>query len=610
MPIKKKEKELDFNNLFDNFLKDVTEKLDEDTGGDLNIIEFVYQELDLGIELTPQQTLVLKAAYGIPLTEEEESILEYWQAINRCHWHGDRNYQLLIFEVGRRAGKTTISSIIAVYEFYKLCRLASPQKFFKISKSSFISILVLATTAEQAKRAIFAGVTGVVQNCKYFKRLEEQGKLFIQKESIEYPEKMIGIFSGNSQSASQVGSNILVLIMDEVARFKDLEGKSNAITLWSNIGISTAVFGSHSKRIAISSAWFRGDAIEELFLTTGEDKTAFGIQARSWDLNPIHAARDSPVVASEYTRDPVAAALEFEGIRPAAEDPFLDEKEIERSFRGISRIHATPYIKELDMSEIQLETNNSTQLTYKQKKFVALEIEGIEAAPGGMQSVLHLDPAISTDSYGLAFGHNEFSKEGDQIVVIDGLLAWEPVYQADVSITDVQKAVIEIHQRRYLASISADHYASPETIQRFQEGGLVAEVEFFSNNLQMQMYSLVRSLLHEDRLVLPNDSRWKPLLYRELSRLSLVKQNKIDHPKGAGNSKDLADCVAAVCWKLAQRASMDKVLAVPTVYGRVQKKKDNNYLPNPNQLPPPMPERTNPRPLVGMQNWRNFRANR
>jgi hypothetical protein len=537
MPPRKSNQELSFGNIFSDFVHDLSEKIDESADGIYNILDFIKYELDLGIELTLQQRTILKTYYNLELTDEEMSVVEYWKSQKRTTWEPGQRYQFLVLESGRRSGKSTIASIIIAYEFYKLCRLKSPQEYYGIARSTSISIIVLATTATQGKRTIFNAVCGVIRDGKYFKRLQEQGKLFIGKEYISLEEKLLYIYSGNSQSSAQVGGTVKALVLDEAARFRDTDGNSNAMELWSNLGIATTTFKEDAMRIALSSAWYEGDAIQRLYAASELDAISLGFRLRSWDVNPIHAARDNPVVASEYATDPAQAALEFEGLRKPVENPFFNTEEVQAGFRGANRINTETYIEEEGGYNL-----------------VKNRIISIEKAT--VLSVAHLDPSINTDAYALAFGHNEFNDNDLQIVVIDGLIAWEPTYQAQVSITNVLDVILGIHEKRPLQFVSADHYNSAETMQRVRQHGIPAEARFFSNRLQYSMYSLARTLLHEGRLILPADSPFSSVALSELVTVRLIRGMKIDH--APGGSKDMADAIVSVCWTLCDRIMRDQ----------------------------------------------------
>lgn len=530
MPKDKPGDEFNFSNYFSDLSSSIGELFDEGVGTELNIIEFFEQEVKMNIELTPQQKVILKAYYSLPLTEAEQSILEYWASQEKATWQPGQDYQVLILQIGRRAGKSTLVSLLVVYEFYRLCRMASPQAFYGIAESTAISVLAIATTARQAKRTIFSAIAGMIRRVPYFQSLIRQQKLFVGKEEISYDEKLLYIYAGNSESGSQVGGTVKCVVLDEAARFQSSDGQSNALELWKNIGVSTITFGRDARMIAMSSAWYIGDAIEQLFDKTKIQAYGVGFDLKSWEVNPIHAARDNPAVSIFYDTDPIQAALEFENIRPSAKDAFLKKEEVKRAIRGKSCVRAQRYI------------NSADQL-------VALRLEGLQTG-FNLTTAMHLDPAVTTDTYAVAFGHSEVDDQHRLVVVIDGILAWEPDAMAQVSISNVQELITQIHAARPLVKITADHY-NPETIQRLRQAGMNAEGKFFSNQLQLQMYENLRQMLHEDRVVLPADSTWSPLLERELCQVQLLRQIKIDHPKNG--SKDLADAIAGVCWELAGR---------------------------------------------------------
>jgi len=521
-----------------DFLREVSEAIDVE-GTELSLPDFVRHELNLGIELSTGQWAVLKAFYGLPLTEAETALLELWALEGRTTWNPDtQRCQMLVLECGRRSGKSTLASIIAAYEFYRLARLPCPQAHYGIALSTKIAILVMATTAEQGKDTIFGAVAGAIQNCRYFQRLIERKEVLVGKEQIEYPAKRLHIRPGNSKSASQVGYTIKCLIMDEVARFRDADGASNALEIWSNVGIGSAPFGHEALRVAISSAWYEGDAIQRLYEACGRMPGMLGFRLRSWDLNPVYAARDNPVIAAEYATDPIRAALEFEGLRSSGEGSFLSGNLVDRATRGQATIQARPSSAN-GLSTVSLDRLDSTQ-------------RGL---------YVHLDPSISTDTYAAALAHGEY-QDGRLVVVIDGLLGWEPGPGREVSITNVCETLFELHRRVQLKQVSSDHYGtSLETLQRLSQAGIAVKRIFFSAGLQLSMYEYLRRLLSEDRLILPCNSWWTPTLVRELKHLILVRGRRVDHPRGG--SKDFADAVAALAWEIGRKGITNQVSGSP-----------------------------------------------
>jgi hypothetical protein len=524
----------------DGFLDDLADSIQDEFGAsteEFNIVDFVENQIDKlswGVkELNPRQWVLLKTFYSLPLSDDEISILEAWYALDRTSLNPISNYppqqpfQALIVEAGRRGSKSFTASIIVAFEFCRLCLMKSPQLYYGIATSTPISIYCIATSATQTKRTIFAQAKALLEHIPAIKRLVDRKKVIIGEEEIKYPDKLLYIYSGNSNSASQVGSSVICLVMDEVARFDD-EGKdndeSNALQLWSNIGISGVTFGKDAKRIAISSAWCDGDAIQKLYSLTKESPGTLGFRLRSWDLNPVHAARDNPVVQSEYLLDPRKAALEFEGIRFNKAYSFFTDDDIQKAFRGSTSISVS-----------KLKSPDS---------IVRLQIDDILPTING--SVMHLDPAFVRDSYAIAFGHRETIK-GDRFAIIDGLLVWEPDVNQQVGITNIYKCIYEIHNRRPLSKITSDHY-NPETVQHLRNNGLNASVITFSQGKQLELYDFFRKMLHEERVILPNNSPWSSKLKDELFGIQLIKGKKIDHRRDG--SKDIADACVAVVWHL------------------------------------------------------------
>jgi len=535
----------------EDFFGSLVDSLNEQLGHSdaaTNIIDFIENEIDKeawGVtEIHRRQLLPLKTFYGLPLDPEDTEILDSWYALDRtsinpAFYQVGVQGQSLCVEAGRRGSKSFIASIIVAYEFYRLCMMKSPQKHYGIATSTSIAIYCIATSATQTKRTIFGQAKALLEYIPAIKRLIDQKKILIGEEQVKYEDKLLFIYSGNSNSAAQVGSSVILLVMDEVARFDDEggmssgtdEAESNALTLWSNIGISGVTFKEDAKRVAISSAWAEKDAIQRLYNLAKVSRGWVGFRLRSWDLNPVHAARDNPVIQSEYDLDARKAALEFEGVRFNRAYSFFTDSEVEVAFTGNSVINVSVSPPSDD-------------------GLVRLQVTDIRRST--LLTVMHLDPAFVKDAYAVAFGHRE-TRGDDKVVVIDGLLAWEPDIGQQVGISNVYQVIYQIHAHRPLAKITSDHY-NPETIQKLKASGLNASIMTFTQNKQLEIYDFLRKLFHEGRIILPKDSKWSSKLKDELFGIQLIKGKKIDHRKDG--TKDLADAVSSVAWHLMSDQSV------------------------------------------------------
>lgn len=489
---------------------------------------------DLGIELTEQQRLILATYYGLPLTDEQLSILEFWSAEERTTYDfdfGPTRRSNLVLECGRRGGKSLLGSLIINYEFELLCRMPSPQRHYGIASSTLISIICVAPSAEQVVKTIYGQARAMMYNCPFLKRLIDAKKIEVQEKQIKYEEKLLYIYSGNSKSETQVGGSPILIVLDEGALFEDKDGQSNALTLWDNLGAGGLVFGADAKRCIISSAWKPGDALITLYSAAKESQVWLAFRLKSWQLNPKFASRDNPVIDSMYISNRKMAELLYEGLRSSGVDNFFEPDAVKASFDHMSTLYAV-------------------EEPITDDKLIRLHIKQLEPFEG--QTIMHLDPAVVHDAYALAFGHS-YMDAGELHVVIDGIMAWKPKEGCHVSIINVQKCIHEIHTIRPLYRVTSDPKESSETLQRLKMSGISTALINFSNPKQLAMYDVVRKLANEGRLHLPKNSPWTSMLKDELLSLELKQtkvtgQAKIDHP--VSSSKDIADCVAAVCYQL------------------------------------------------------------
>lgn len=157
----------------------------------MNIIEFV--ESPHKLTLYPVQKFILKAAYNVPLEDKARCILvpKSWRYVNSAkaeHYYNfteveymqylfqegrcnikdlDHNRQDLVFPLGRRTGKTVLSSIISSYETYRLLRKDNPQRHYGIREGASISLSTITCTKDQ--RDILSKMVRDFFECDFFK---------------------------------------------------------------------------------------------------------------------------------------------------------------------------------------------------------------------------------------------------------------------------------------------------------------------------------------------------------------------------------------------------------------------------------------------------------
>lgn len=525
----------------DNLFADIANKglMGVSKAAPAGVVEFAEEYLLNGEEkLYTTQRAWLKSFYNEPLNSDERSVMQRWASENRTTWVEGRRYSSMALEIGRGGSKSTMGSICALYEFYKLISLDNPSKHYNLFTNSPIAIFVIARSMDQVKNTLFGAIKGYAENSQYFKSLADAGIISIQEMSIKCRSKNIAIFPQHTNSPSLVGYNLKLLILDEAARFGyDDTGYSLGDLIWDNVGAGTKRFGNEGRKIAISSAWEPGDFIENLYSLSQRDQRLLGGRFRTWDMNLNPGVCESVLKSdTDYIKNPIKASLEYEGMRFNKQDAYLTSHSIQLAMRGYSVIDARPEV--LNISNAEGDTRH----------YIGVNISRIEHLYKGC-SYVHTDYGIKKDSAATAVVRAEIV-DGVPSVIVDSILVWKPYIDKDehnqaisrvVSFIDVEEKLIQICKLRRVSLCSFDTYQSQSTIQRLHMLDIRTKEMGVSNALQLRYYALTKNLLDSGRLILPKDSSWSPTLQQELSQLIQRSNGRIDHPRNG--SKDIADAV-------------------------------------------------------------------
>lgn len=360
----------------------------------LNIIDFIEKFKLLPYGLFPVQKFIVKLYYNIPLEEVEKTIkvtdkfggevlheftekeyLEFLYDNGRCNIRAQdgRERRELILVLGRRSGKSELSSIFAAYELYKLLYRGFPQSYYGMPSASEIRVLCVANDKEQAS-IVFGNMQGHLESVDYFKESVANTTQTFLKFRTEHDKKKFGAEGKASLSAtfkSSIakglrGRGIICAILDEIAFFVD-NGKSSAERVYRAINPSLAQFSpkdpknkhipmtmpdgsqadTEGRMILISSP----DAKDGFFFrqyqkAMSKDKAGENmlmIQAPTWEVNPTLAHSYYEI---EYHKDPVAFMTEHgaefsDRVRGWIQDAreLLDcvDEEMRPTLRGIPR---------------------------------------------------------------------------------------------------------------------------------------------------------------------------------------------------------------------------------------------------------------------------------
>ncbi len=222
------------------------------------------------------------------------------------------NYRELIMLIGRRSGKTFLTSIFALYEAFLLLILDDPAAHFGLAPGSKIFIMAVAASEKQAQDTIYTEITNRYTRSPFFKRIP--GKRYSLE--IRFPEKNVIVFCGTSSSASMVGRAVKLLIIDEIDRFEETTSKRGAWKVYNALSSSTMTFGHEGRRIVISSPVHADSIMMQLMARSKEYDDMLGLHYATWEFNP-NIPFDHPDMVREREKDPINFWTEY-GAKPSA----------------------------------------------------------------------------------------------------------------------------------------------------------------------------------------------------------------------------------------------------------------------------------------------------
>jgi hypothetical protein len=325
-----------------------------------NVLEYIESSWGLGMRLYPVQRFLVKLYYHLPLDNREQNIsisdmfntrtvyrfteqeyLKFLYQEGRCNIDvQDHERRELLLAIGRRAGKTTLSSIFASYEIYRLLNLVNPQEYYGLPGGDRIQIISVATDKDQAG-ILFNGVTTHLNRCEYFKPFIANNTLsYIQfrtpadiekyGQTVRHENGKFVSFMGKATlrvtfksciAKGLRGSGNIVIILDEMAHFKD-QGQSSAKDIYDAITPSTAAYSPkdeqgrpagpvESRVICISSPLNKTGKFYELYhlaMSRGPgSENMIAIQAPTWEVNPTI---ESAYYRQRYHADPTVFMTE------------------------------------------------------------------------------------------------------------------------------------------------------------------------------------------------------------------------------------------------------------------------------------------------------------
>ncbi len=581
----------------------------------VDIITFIEAPWGLAMRLFPVQRVILKAHYGLELDDNiygfdlEQPVpqddpayhpnlvdehgyyknriaISDWRRENKKvfseagylrHLHAEKRSNIshvvpgherreMILSIGRRSGKTLISSCIAAYETYKLIQKGHPQKFYGLPDSNVIQIISVATDKDQAG-LLYREVHGHFVNCDFFGAyMANATQSFATFQTPQDIEKF-GSMKDNPRSRFSLkitfrscvakglrGAGNLVVILDEVAHFTD-SGQSSAEEVYNAVTPSTSAFSQkdpndsrkpigpvEGRIILISSPLGKQGQFYKLFQIgmtgTKAAENILCIEAPTWEVNPTVPASE---FEKHYIKDPAVFFTEYGG-------QFSDRT------RGW-----------IEVSEDLFACIDPRARPKSQ-------------APSRTPHYMGLDVALVNDYTAVAVGHNDPVQGKVVLDYIDRIKAGEGKYagQDRLEFDDVADWVTDICRRFYISEGMFDQWAGIPLEQALAKRGLGQLKSVIHNkNLSSQMYQNFKNLILDEKVVLYDhpilDGAEHAAYIEELLELQAETESKyvivVQAPQINGKHDDYSDALTRMIWT-ATKHIQTKAIVIGSNYQR------------------------------------------
>ena len=561
-------------------------------------ITFIEAPWGLGLRLFPVQRIIVKAHYGMALDDNvlnipldtritrahpdwqdswaeflddngfykwrivvtdfrrenvrhmtEAGYLRYLYDDGRCNIREvipGKQRREMVLSVGRRSGKTLLTSCIIAYETYKLLLKSNPQKYYGSSQSNVIQLISVATDRDQAG-LLYREASGHFGKCGFFQPYAANATQSFATFQTPFDIDRYGSYADNQKARYSInvtfrscvakglrgGANILVAL-DEVAHFGD-KGQGSADEIYQAVEPSTRTFspkdpknttlpiGENEGRIILISSPLgkQGLFYKQYRLGFGSNKAADNllcIQAPTWEVNPTVPAE---TFVASYLKDPNVFFTEFGAVfsdrtRGWIEDPADLFACIDPDMR--------PKVN----------------------------------APSRMPHFVGLDIALVGDWTTIAIGHND--KDGKVVLdYIDGIKAGEGEYAHldRLEFDDVADWVYGFSRRFFFTEGVFDQWSGIPMEQALKKRGLsTLESVHHTRNLTSQMFQNFKSLMLDKKLVLYDfpipDGEDHSIHIAELLELQAEYLSKyiikVEAPNIEGKHDDFSDAIVRMVW--------------------------------------------------------------
>lgn len=458
----------------------------------------------------------------------------------------------VIAQCGKGSGKDFSSRCAFLYTIYKLHCMKDPLAYYGKAHGTYIDLLNLAVNAEQAERVFFQPLKNMMIGSDYFRDIGFE----LKKKEVEFYNRPIRLFSGNSESEAWEGLDLMLVVLDEIAAFKtdgQLQGEraqrlsASAIYKMSKLSVMSR-FPDIGKCILLSFPRYRGDFIQQRYEESAVEPKVLRIKAKTWEMNPLITREQ---LEPEYIRNPIDAKSRFECEPPEMIDAFFrDPERVRACFKG-------------KWEYVDAGTDQEKKVLHEIPELNPINDDGtfkdwFKPSPGdSYPRFIHVDLGQVRDRAALAMCHVPGTRrietgfgtfENLPVVKMDLIHSWEALPGQEIDFAGIREFIALVCKKFPVSLVTFDQWQSIDMIQSLNRRGIYSEMQ----GVKISHYDNLATCFYDGRF---SGYFNRILVEDELLKLQVLQNRKVDHP--SKGSKDLADALAGATWSACQYADID-----------------------------------------------------
>ena len=442
-----------------------------------------------------------------------------------------KRYKELELVCGRKSGKSLMSSIILLYEAYKMLVLIDdPHEYYGLPSKKKIYFQLVASNREQAQDINFDYIRSFASTSPYL------SKMIVNQTNDELEfEKKLAVKVYNCSARSIRGESSAVILFDEIAHWIDNRGNLSGNEVYYAAMPNLKVLKHESKpadsrSVLLTSpggrqgiAWdlFRtGNAehVVEKTLEHGEEPWRCVFQCPTWLMNPKNAFN----CLSCKTPDSEACH------ECSSNELRIDWKKNKDKF-------AQEYAAEFcDTVNPALNKENVMGCISKQI------MTNLELPEKEIPRVISLDPALTGNAYALVMAH----MDANDVIQVDLIKSWQAIDRDHpIQLKFVEEYIEKLYNNFYITHIILDQYQSASTVQSLQNKGIPAFIENTTSKSNMDAYERLIKRINAD----PHGIRYpehKTLLNELCFLQRKVSGKTVRYEASINSTDDISDALA------------------------------------------------------------------